>query len=194
MKIIFNSIFSIFLFLCLTNPQAIFFFSKAPHHLSNNADDEDIDIVGDDPTNNNNNRNMSLSSSDASRELQLHVYGPPQFSEADVLSCISQIEEEEEEETRRRETEGFIKTEARSPDNDRMKEESEDIAEDGEEGAEGRRQEMEDVEALKAKLKQLEGSTKCSKCVVSFHPLNVIKRYYVTHLIRSCLCVMLSTT
>lgn len=56
-----------------------------------------------------------------------------------------------------------------------MKEESEDIAEDGEEGAEGRRQEMEDVEALKAKLKQLEGSTKCSKCVVSFHLLNVIK-------------------
>jgi hypothetical protein len=69
------------------------------HLSSNNVDEEDIDIVGDDHThahnnNNNNNRersNLSVSSSDASRDLQLHVYGPPQFSEADVLTCMNQV-------------------------------------------------------------------------------------------------------
>ena len=168
-------------FLCLTN-EGLFFFSKAPHghhlhHMSNsNNDDEDIDIVGDDhhANNNNNNRdrsNLSLSSSDASRDLQLHVYGPPQFSEADILACMSQMEEEEEE--TRRQTDDFIKTEVASPDS-RMKEEREENGEECDE----ERKENEDVEKLKEKLKQLEGSTKCSKCVVSFFFLNFQKRYW----------------
>ena len=140
-----------------------YLFFSAPHRSASNiADDEDIDIVGDDhhPNNNNNNRersNLSLSSSDASRDLQLHVYGPPQFSEADILTCMNQLEEEEEE--MRRQHDGFIKTEARSPDH-RMKEESD---ENGDECDEGRK---EDVETLKARLKQLEGSSRCSKCEV----------------------------
>ena len=73
---------------------------------------------------------MSLSSSDASRELQLHVYGPPQFSEADVLNCLSQMEEEEEQ--TRGQTDNYIKTEVQSPE-DRMKEETEEIGEESDE-------------------------------------------------------------
>ena len=64
---------------------------------STNPDEEDIDIVGDDGNNNKNNNNSStgnLSSSESSRDLQLHVYGPPQFTEADVLACMNQLEEE----------------------------------------------------------------------------------------------------
>jgi hypothetical protein len=126
---------------------------------SNAADDEDIDIVGDDHAVNNNNHrersNMSLSSSDASRDLQLHVYGPPQFSEADVLTCMSQIEEEEES---RRRNDDFIKVEAQSPGR-RMKEEAE-------EERDGCDEKNEEVEKLRAKLKQLQGLARCSKCEV----------------------------
>ena len=71
-------------------------FSVAPTS-STNLDEEDIDIVGDDGNNNKNNNNSStgnLSSSESSRDLQLHVYGPPQFTEADVLACMNQLEEE----------------------------------------------------------------------------------------------------
>jgi uncharacterized protein (DUF3084 family) len=75
---------------------------------------------------------------------------------------------EEEEEQTRRETDNYIKTEAQSPD-ERMKKETEDIAEEIDEvNGERRRKDVEDVETLKAKVKQLEGSSKCSKCVVSF--------------------------
>ena len=75
---------------------------------------------------------------------------------------------EEEEEQTRRQTDNYIKTEAQSPD-DRMKEETEEIREQSDEvNGERRRKEVEDVETLKAKVKQLEGSSKCSKCVVSF--------------------------
>ena len=36
------------------------------------------------------------SSSESSRDLQLHVYGPPQFTEADVLACMNTLEHETE--------------------------------------------------------------------------------------------------
>jgi hypothetical protein len=70
---------------------------------------------------------------------------------------LLQIEEEEEEASRRH-SDSFIKTEAASPDS-RMKEESEDNGDEAE-------TEADQVAALKAKLKQLEGSNKCSKCEV----------------------------
>merc|ERR1712223_70826 len=59
--------------------------------------EEDIDIVGDDGNNNKNNSSGNLSSSESSRDLQLHVYGPPQFTEADVLACMSNLEEMEKD-------------------------------------------------------------------------------------------------
>ena len=75
---------------------------------------------------------------------------------------------EEEEEQTRGQTDNYIKTEVQSPE-DRMKEETEEIGEESDEvKGERRRKEVEDVETLKAKVKQLEGSSKCSKCVVSF--------------------------
>ena len=130
------------------------------------ADDEDIDIVGDDHTNNNNRErsNLSLSSSDASRDLQLHVYGPPQFSEADVLTCMSQLEEEAD----LKRNDNAIKMEAQSPDL-RMKEETFETDCD-----ERRNEAAEDVETLKAKLRQMEGSAKCSKCDVSLFVANAL--------------------
>ena len=67
---------------------------------STNPDEEDIDIVGDDGNNNKNNHNntsSNLSSSESSRDLQLHVYGPPQFTEADVLACMNEEQEESDE-------------------------------------------------------------------------------------------------
>ena len=67
---------------------------------STNPDEEDIDIVGDDGNNNKNNHNntsSNLSSSESSRDLQLHVYGPPQFTEADVLACMNEDQDESDE-------------------------------------------------------------------------------------------------
>ena len=90
---------------------------------------------------------------------------------------MSQMEEEEEE--TRRQTDDFIKTEVASPDS-RMKEEREENGEECDE----ERKENEDVEKLKEKLKQLEGSTKCSKCVVSFCFLNFIHLFRM-HMRRS---------
>ena len=59
---------------------------------STNPEDEDIDIVGCEGDNstigNKTNTSGNLSSSESSRDLQLHVYGPPQFTEADVVACI----------------------------------------------------------------------------------------------------------
>ena len=75
------------------------FFIAAPTS-STNPDEEDIDIVGDDGNNNKNNHNntsSNLSSSESSRDLQLHVYGPPQFTEADVLACMNEDQDESDE-------------------------------------------------------------------------------------------------
>ena len=32
----------------------------------------------------------------SSRDLQLHIYGPPKFTEADVLACMNRLEDKEE--------------------------------------------------------------------------------------------------
>ena len=139
------------------------FVSIAPHgQINSNHDDEDIDIVGDDhANNNNNNRNSSMSSSDASRDLQLHVYGPPQFSEADVLACMINVDEDGHDDG------DFIKAEASSPCSDETLYKDEMDCDEG-----GRKRvdsEKEEVETLKAKLKKLESSSKCSKCMVRKH-------------------------
>jgi len=67
---------------------------------STNPEDEDIDIVGCEGDNstigNKTNTSGNLSSSESSRDLQLHVYGPPQFTEADVLACMNTLEHETE--------------------------------------------------------------------------------------------------
>ena len=61
---------------------------------STNPEDEDIDIVGE---GDNSAIGNKTSSSESSRDLQLHVYGPPQFTEADVLACMNTLEEPETE-------------------------------------------------------------------------------------------------
>ena len=67
---------------------------------STNPEDEDIGIVGCEGDNstigNKTNTSGNLSSSESSRDLQLHVYGPPQFTEADVLACMNTLEHETE--------------------------------------------------------------------------------------------------
>ena len=60
---------------------------------STNPEDEDIDIVGE---GDNSAIGNKTSSSESSRDLQLHVYGPPQFTEADVLACMNTLEHETE--------------------------------------------------------------------------------------------------
>ena len=65
---------------------------------STNPEEEDIDIVGCEGDNGNKTNNSgNLSSSESSRDLQLHVYGPPQFTEADVLACMNALEHEDDE-------------------------------------------------------------------------------------------------
>ena len=76
-------------------------------------DDEDIDIVGDHggPPKNKNHNTSSMSShsnegsadgntnhrTSLSRgEFQTGIYGPPQFTEADVLACMTEAEKEDE--------------------------------------------------------------------------------------------------
>ena len=75
-----------------------FIFTSAPTS-STNPEEEDIDIVGCGEGDNGNKTTNSgnLSSSESSRDLQLHVYGPPQFTEADVLACMNTLEEPETE-------------------------------------------------------------------------------------------------
>ena len=148
---------------------------------STNPDEEDIDIVGDDGNNNkNNNNNSSLqSSSESSRDLQLHVYGPPQFTEADVLACMNELEElQDREEDDSQETEKnssnertmVVKREVASPAL------SGSTAEDEESCAENNKNNpatttattttsFNDKTNLKIKIK-MEDKSKCSKCLV----------------------------
>ena len=113
------------------------------------TDDEDIDIVGDCPK-----ANTSLSSaSSSSRDLQTHVYGPPQYTEADVLACVKESETKMEQDD-----EGEAKT---------IKKEAEE--EEGEEATKEEDEEKENVETLKAKLREMKGGNNCSKCKVRNH-------------------------
>ena len=140
------------------------FLSLAPTS-STNPDDEDIDIVGDDGNNNknkNNNNSSNLSSSESSRDLQLHVYGPPQFTEADVLACLSQLENQENlDETMETEMEDkkddqklVVKREAESPSNNSLSDIEEPCP-----------SENQPPKVTKIKIK-MEDKSKCSKCLV----------------------------
>ena len=131
---------------------------------STNPDEEDIDIVGDDGNNNKNNNSGNLSSSESSRDLQLHVYGPPQFTEADVLACMSNLEEMEKDKQQSQselvnnteDSESLIKREVRSPDSPN----------DEELGKEDSK-ENQDVNESKEKVFSNQDRSKCSKCLVS---------------------------
>ena len=70
-----------------------FFLNFLAPTSSTNPEDEDIDIVGE---GDNSAIGNKTSSSESSRDLQLHVYGPPQFTEADVLACMNTLEHETE--------------------------------------------------------------------------------------------------
>ena len=138
---------------------------------STNPDEEDIDIVGDDGNNNKNNNSGNLSSSESSRDLQLHVYGPPQFTEADVLACMSNLEETTENKDNQSQqselvnddSESLIKREVRSPDSPN----------DEELGKEDSK-ENQDVNESKEKVFSNQDRSKCSKCLVSDSRLNYV--------------------
>jgi len=113
-------------------------------HQQTGEGDEDIDIVGD-----GNKANDSHSSSTAAESVagaRDHVYGPQQFTEADVLAAVSQNEE------------NGVKKEVPDEDDSNEGKENEHV---------NAKEEEEDLEELKAKLKALEENNKCSKCLVS---------------------------
>ena len=86
------------------------------------------------------------------------VYGPPQFTEADVLACVAEQSEKASKNDSEEEKENSqVKTEV----------EDEEMKNEDEENAPGDADE-DDVETLKAKVKKLEtNNKKCSKCMVS---------------------------
>ena len=134
---------------------------------STNPDEEDIDIVGDDGNNNKNNNSGNLSSSESSRDLQLHVYGPPQFTEADVLACMSNLEEMEKDKQQSQselvnnteDSESLIKREVRSPDSHNDEELVRNDKEDSKEN--------QDANESKDKVFSNQDRSKCLKCLVS---------------------------
>ena len=136
-------------------PKLTFSFSVAPTS-STNLDEEDIDIVGDDGNNNKNNNSGNLSSSESSRDLQLHVYGPPQFTEADVLACMNTPEENDNEEEKMEDKqseadqESLIKREVNSPDP----------------GMDDQEAKEDDREPQDIKKVIQQDRSKCSKCLV----------------------------
>ncbi len=150
-------------------------------------DEEDIDIVGDGGKDVKSAANTSGSSDSSVKGDSVQnsvVYGPPQFTEADVLACVAKCkEEEEEEEAKKKEGEEEHKLEARENGikkemEDEEGEGKEDSGEEKEkkngegdevEGKEEKREKSpETVENLKAKLRAMEDSSKCSKCLVRY--------------------------
>ena len=97
------------------------------------------------------------------------IYGPPQFTEADVLACVASAAAAApaEAETRAERAGGRSEEEAAAEAEDSEKENvvKKELVEDEVE------QEKEDVEALKAKVRKLEENNKCSKCTVSHKSL-----------------------
>lgn len=90
------------------------------------------------------------------------VYGPPQFTEADVLSCVAADEEKAKED-------GHKMEEEESEKENKVKKEVVENDEDGEKETNIPQEEDENLEALKARVKKLEGNSKCSKCLVRSH-------------------------
>ena len=125
------------------------------YNLFPNSDDEDIDIVGDGMLKDPNNTSLSSSSESG---IQSHVYGPPQFTDADVLQCMKDNEEKGEE----------IKKEVEEEEEEKEEEEEEENNGDNKERKRKRSRKIkeEDVEGLKKKLKEMEENNKCSKCLV----------------------------
>lgn len=101
--------------------------------------------------------NTSLSSSSESG-IQSHVYGPPQFTDADVLQCMKDNEEQSE----------VIKKEVEEEEENEEDEENEEQDEENKDRKRKRCKKIkeEDVEGLKKKLKEMEENNKCSKCLV----------------------------
>lgn len=148
---------------------------------ANQTDEEDIDIVGDSDR-----KNSSLTSSsdgggcggNGANVTQL-VYGPPQYTEADVLACVSSHEaatsikkenadidddaemEDDEDEKRPDEDAATTKSEKSEDKSDNEDEEEEERENDGNDDEDAA------VEKLKAKLRRLERNNQCSKCMVS---------------------------
>ena len=141
---------------------------------SNQTDEEDIDIVGDDKDRQKDG-NTSLSSTDSGRSrgtttdsgvTAALVYGPPQFTEADVLAAVAKCAEE-----KKAKNDGELENDdgEEGKENKVKKEILEGDGEDVDEGEQGRDgdDQEEDLEALKAKVKKLEtNNNKCSKCMV----------------------------
>ena len=97
-----------------------------------------------------------MSSSESSRDLQLHVYGPPQFTEADVLACMNTPEENDNEEEKMEDKqseadqESLIKREVNSPDP----------------GMDDQEAKEDDREPQDIKKVIQQDRSKCSKCLV----------------------------
>ena len=136
----------------------------------NQTDEEDIDIVGDDKERANTSLSSSsggaANSSDAAVTASV-IYGPPQFTEADVLACVASAAPEAERaggggtgSGGRSEEEAAAEAEDSEKENVVKKELVEEEVE----------VEKEDLEALKAKVRKLEENNKCSKCTVSCAP------------------------
>ena len=136
----------------------------------NQTDEEDIDIVGDDKERANTSLSSSsgggANSSDAAVTASV-IYGPPQFTEADVLACVASAAAAPAEAERAERAGGRSEEEAAAEAEDSEKENvvKKELMEDEVE------QEKEDVEALKAKVRKLEENNKCSKCTVSYESL-----------------------
>ncbi|XP_059090749.1 E3 ubiquitin-protein ligase RNF220-like [Tigriopus californicus] len=99
---------------------------------NDNANDDDIDIVSCDKN------NSSLSSTEGPQDWQ--IYGPVQYTEADVLACVSDAEKESNDGANTRD------------DNDSTSNNSNSI------------ETIESIEVLRLKLEELERLNKCSKC------------------------------
>ena len=138
---------------------------------STNPEEEDIDIVGCEGDNNGNKTNTSgnLSSSESSRDLQLHVYGPPQFTEADVLACMNALEQgddqDEDMDNLDKKSEA-VSAETLTPEQPTIKREmdSENESEVMMPNADKKDTEVDNKENIKDK-------SKCLKCLVSIFDL-----------------------
>ncbi len=102
------------------------------------------------------NNNVSVTSeanteTSSGSDIQTRVYGPQQFTEADVLACVKEAEEEQQQQHQQE-----IKQEMLVEEADKSKKHDEQDEEVGD-----------NIESLKAKLRMLEDHTKCSKCMVS---------------------------
>lgn len=123
------------------------------------GDEEDIDIVGDGCNNNNhsdsgNNKENSGNKNNSKSNLSNNelAYGPPQFTEADILACMNEHAIKKE------------KMEVDDKDNGETADENaKDTTNDDDACDE---EQKEQLASLNAKAKRTADSNKCSKCMV----------------------------